>query len=176
MLSALLLVATLTATDSAPAADGAHIQAALDLIVASRTDQMFEQMKNPTEPMVQSTVAQFQGCESAKPVLDEFSKAMSAISFSGEQIEKIRHDVAVVYTDVFTKAELVEMTTFFKSATGVKMLDKMPDVMQKMQATQMQGQETMQEGYKVAQGFGPRLEEAYKACAAEAAPAAAEGQ
>ncbi|MCB1600622.1 MAG: DUF2059 domain-containing protein [Lysobacterales bacterium] len=174
MLSALLLVATLSAADSAPAADGAHVKAALDLIAASRTDQMFDQMKNPTEPMVKSTVAQFQGCESAQPVLDEFSKAMAAVSFSDEQIEKIRHDVAVVYTEVFTQSELEEMTRFFKSATGVKMLEKMPDVMQKMQAAQMQGQATMQEGYKIAQGFGPRLEEAYKTCAAAAAPA--EGQ
>jgi hypothetical protein len=176
MLSALLLVATLSATDPAPAVDGAHIQAALDLISASRSDQMFEQMKNPTQPMVESTVSQFQGCDSAKPLLDEFSKAMGAISFSDEQIEKIRHDVAVVYTEVFTKAELQEMTTFFKSGTGVKMLDKMPEVMQKMQAAQMQGQATMQDGYKIAQGFGPRLEEAYKTCAAAAAPAADAGQ
>ena len=172
MLSALLLVASLTATEPAAPADAAHVKAALDLITASRTDQMFEQMKNPTEPMVQSTVRQFQGCESAKPVLDEFAKAMSAITFSADQIEKIRQDVAVVYTQVFSKAELEEMTQFFASATGVKMLDRMPEVMEKMQATQMQGQETMQKAGQIAQGFGPRLEEAYKSCQA-AAPAPA---
>lgn len=174
MLSALLMAAALSATDpAAPAADAAHVKAALDLIVASRTDQMFTQMKNPTEPMVKNTVAQFQGCESAQPVLTEFSKAMSAVSFSDEQIDKVRHDVAVVYTEVFTKAELDEMAAFFKSPTGVKMLDRMPEVMEKMQATQMQGKETMQKAGEIAQGFGPRLEEAYKACQAAAAPAPA---
>jgi len=170
MLSALLLAASLSASPTAAPADSAHVKAALDLIKASRTDQMFDQMKNPTEPMVQSTVSQFQGCESAKPVLDEFAKAMSAVKFNDEQIGKVRHDVAVVYTEVFTQAELEEMTKFFASATGVKMLDRMPEVMEKMQATQAQGQETMKQAGEIARGFGPRLEEAYNACAAAAAP------
>jgi len=173
MLSAMLLAASLTATPTAAPSD-AHVQAALDLIKASRTDVMFDQMKNPTEPMVKSTIAQFQGCETAKPVLDEFSKAMSGVSFNDEQIAKVRHDVAVVYTEVFTQAELEEMTRFFGSATGVKMLDRMPEVMGKMQETQKQGAETMQKAGEIARGFGPRLEEAYNACAAAAAPPAGE--
>ena len=172
MLSALLLVASLSATETAAPADAAHVKAALDLIVASRTDEMFEQMKDPTAPMVESTVSQFQGCATAKPVLDEFAKAMKEVSFTPEQIEKVRHDVAVVYTEVFSKAELDEMTRFFASPTGVKMLDRMPDVMTKMQGAQQQGKETMQKAGSIAQGFGPRLEEAYNACQAAATPAA----
>lgn len=172
MLSALLLAASLTSAQTASPASEAHVQAALDLIVASRTEQMFEQMKDPTAPMVQQTIAQFQGCESAKPVLDEFAKAMSDIKFDADQIAKARRDIAVAYTEVFSQAELEEMTKFFASATGVKMLDRMPEVMQKVQTAQAQGQETMQKAGQIAQGFGPRLEEAYNACAAAAAPAA----
>jgi hypothetical protein len=171
MLSALLLAASLSASPTAPA-ESAHVQAALDLIKASRTDEMFDQMKNPTEPMVKSTIAQFQGCETAKPVLDEFAKAMAGVSFDDAQISKVRHDVAVVYTEVFTQAELEEMTRFFASPTGVKMLDRMPEVMEKMQETQKQGAPTMQKAGEIARGFGPRLEEAYNACAAAAAPPA----
>ena len=89
MLSALLLVASLSATETAAPADAAHVKAALDLIVASRTDEMFEQMKDPTAPMVESTVSQFQGCATAKPVLDEFAKAMKEVSFTPEQIDDI---------------------------------------------------------------------------------------
>lgn len=173
MLSALLLAASLTASPTAAAADSAHVKAALDLIKASRTDEMFTQMKNPTEPMVKSTIAQFQGCETAKPVLDEFAKAMAEVSFDDAQIDKVRHDVAVVYTEVFTQAELEEMSRFFSSPTGVKMLDRMPEVMEKMQETQKQGAPTMQKAGEIARGFGPRLEEAYNACAAAAAPPAA---
>lgn len=171
MLSALLLAASLSSAQTASPSE-AHVKAALDLITASRTDQMFEQMKDPTAPMVQQTIAQFQGCESAKPVLDEFATAMKDVKFDDEQISKVRHDVAVVYTEVFTQAELEEMTKFFASPTGVKMLDRMPEVMQKMQGAQAQGQETMQKAGQIAQGFGPRLEEAYKTCAAAAQPAA----
>lgn len=170
MLSALLLAASLTASPTAAPADSAHVKAALDLITASRTDEMFDQMKNPTEPMVQSTVAQFQGCATAKPVLDEFSKAMAGVKFNDEQIAKVRHDVAVVYTQVFTQAELEEMSRFFSSAVGVKMLDRMPEVMEKMQETQKQGAETMQKAGEIARSFGPRLEEAYNACNAAANP------
>lgn len=177
MLSALLLAASLSATEapSAPAAPSEeHIAAAMALIKASRTEDMFEQMKDPTAPMVQQTVAQFQGCDSAKPVLDEFSKAMAEVKFNEEQIAKVKRDVAVAYTEVFTQAELVEMTGFFSSAVGVKMLDRMPEVMSKMQQAQAQGQETMQQMGAIAQTFGPRLEEAYKACQGSA-PAQIQG-
>lgn len=172
MLSALLLAASLSATPPAQPASDAHVKAALELIVASRTDQTFNQMKDPTGRMVQSTVAQFNGCESAKPVLDEFAQKMGEVKFSDAQIDEVRKDVAGIYADVFTQAELDEMTAFFKSAVGQKMLDKTPEVMQRAaQASQARTQDTMQKAGTVAQGFGPRLEAAYGACQAEKGPA-----
>jgi hypothetical protein len=172
MLSVLLLAASLSATDAKPASE-AHVKAALDLITASRTDQSFEQLRNPTEPMVKSTVAQFQGCESAKPVLDEFSKSMAVVKFDDKQIEVVRRDVASVYTEVFSQSELEEMTTFFKSPIGQKMLDRTPEVMQRaMTVSQTSTESTMKKAGEIAQTFGPRLESAYAACAAEAKAAA----
>jgi hypothetical protein len=132
MLSALLLAASLAATD-APTANEAHIQAALDLIVASRADQTFDQMKDPTGPVVQSTIAQFQGCESAKPLLDEFAAAMAQVKFTEEEITGSRRAVAGVYAAVFSQEELETMTAFFKSEVGQKMLDRTPEVMQRAQ-------------------------------------------
>lgn len=175
MLSALLLAAGLAATEAPSAPSEAHIAAATALISASRSDEMFEQMKDPTLPMVQQTVAQFQGCESAKPVLDDFSKAMAEIKFDDAQIAKVKRDVAIAYTEVFSEAELKEMTAFYESPTGKKMMDRMPEVMQKMQQAQMQGQETMQKMGGVAQSFGPRLEEAFKACKGGSEPAQIQG-
>lgn len=167
MLSALLLAASLSATPPAQPASDAHIKAALELIVVSRTDQTFNQMKDPTAPMVQSTISQFNGCETAKPLLDEFAKKMSEVTFTDAQINEVRQDVAGVYADVFSQAELEEMSRFFKSEVGQKMLDRTPEVMQRaMQASQTRTQETMQKAGVVAQGFGPRLEAAYGACQA----------
>lgn len=169
MLSVLLLAAGLTAAQTAAPAIDSHTQAALDLIVASRTDETFEQMKNPTGPMVENTIAQFQGCASAKPVLDEFAAEMGKVSFSEAQIQDVRLDLAKVYAEVFSEAELKEMVRFFASPTGQKMLDKTPDVMQRgMAASQARTQATMQQAMQVAQGFGSRLEDAYNACAAAA--------
>lgn len=168
MFSVLLLAVGLSAAQTDKATVDAHTQAALDLIIASRTDQTFEQMKNPTGPMVENTIAQFQGCSSAQPVLNEFSKAMAKVSFSDAEIDAVRLDLASVYADVFTQKELEEMARFFASAVGQKMLDKTPEVMQRgMAASQARTQERMQEAMQVAQGFAQRLEEAYGSCAAE---------
>jgi hypothetical protein len=168
MLSALLLAASLAATD-APAADEAHIQAALDLIVASRADQTFDQMKDPTGPMVQSTIAQFQGCESAKPLLDEFAAAMARVKFTEDEITGSRRAVAGVYAAVFSKEDLETMTAFFKSEVGQKMLERTPEVMQRaQQALQERMQGNMQKAGEQMQSFGPRLEEAYNSCRASA--------
>jgi hypothetical protein len=168
MLSALLLAASLAATD-APAADEAHLQAALDLIVASRADQTFDQMKDPTGPMVQSTIAQFQGCESAKPLLAEFAAAMAQVKFTDDEITGSRRAVAGVYAAAFSKEELEAMTAFFKSEVGQKMLDRTPEVMQRaQQALQERMQGNMQKAGEQMQSFGPRLEEAYNSCRAGA--------
>jgi len=176
MLSVFLLAASLSAAEPAAPASEAHVKAALDLITASRTDQSFEQLRNPTEPMVKSTVAQFQGCESAKPLLDEFSNSMSAIRFDDAQIAVVRRDVAKVYTEVFTQGELEEMAKFFNSAIGQKMLDRTPDVMQRaMTVSQTSTETTMKKAGEIAQGFGPRLETAFQTCAAAKAPTSAPG-
>lgn len=165
MLSALLLAASLTATEPAQPASDAHIDAAMKLIAASRTDQTFDQMKDPTGPMVQSTIAQFNGCESAKPVLDEFAQKMAEVKFTDAQIEEVRRDVAAVYADVFTQQELEELTKFFTSDLGKKMLDRTPEVMQRAaQASQARTQPVMQKAGEIAQTFGPRLETAYGLC------------
>lgn len=174
MLSVLLLAASLSATEPPKPASEAHVKAALELIAASRTDASFEQLRNPTEPMVKSTVSQFQGCETAKPLLDEFSKSMSVVKFDDKQIDVVRHQVASVYTDVFSQTELEEMTRFFKSTIGQKMLDRTPEVMQRaMTVSQGSTEETMKKAGEIAQTFGGRLEQAYQVCAT-AAKAAAE--
>ncbi len=173
MLSALLLAASMSAAEPPKQASEAHVKAALDLITASRTDASFEQLRNPTEPMVKSTVAQFQGCETAKPLLDEFSKSMSVVKFDDKQIDVVRRDVASVYTDVFNQAELEEMTKFFKSEIGQKMLDRTPEVMQRaMTVSQTSTEQTMKKAGEIAQTFGPRLEQAYQVCATAAKAAA----
>jgi hypothetical protein len=168
MLSALLLAASLAASD-APTVNEAHLKAALDLIIASRADQTFDQMKDPTGPLVQSTIAQFQGCEAAKPLLDEFAASMAEVKFTEEEISATRRALAGVYAEVFSKEELEAMTAFFQSDIGQKMLDRTPEVMQRVQeAMQSRMQANMQKAGERMQTFGPRLDAAYQGCRANA--------
>ncbi len=161
----LLLAATLAAAE--PAATDAHTAAALKMIEASRADEPLKMLKDPTAPMVQSTVAQFQGCASAKPVLDDFSKRMGAITFSDAEIGEMRKDFAAVYTDVFTQQELETMTAFFTSDLGKKLLDKTPEIMQRIQgASQQRMQASMENAQKIGQELAPKLDEAFRACQA----------
>jgi hypothetical protein len=117
-LAVLVLVATAAAQDEAPKSHKAAAEALLktmdfDKQIATSVDQMVA-MQIKANPKM----AQFKG------VMTKFlKKHMSYASLKG--------DLVKMYTEAFTEKELKDLTAFYKTPLGKKLLQKQPALMQK---------------------------------------------
>ena len=60
--------------------------------------------------------------------------------------ESLRKDVVEMYSEMFTAKELKDITAFYKTKTGQKTLEKLPEIMQRsMQLTQTRVMQNMGE-------------------------------
>lgn len=77
--------------------------------------------------------------------------------------DKVKDDYIQIYADTFTEEELNGLIEFYKSPTGKKFTEKMPDLMQKsMQISQKQMQNIMPKVQEISRKFA----EEHKAAAA----------
>jgi hypothetical protein len=90
--------------------------------MAAMIDQMAAQNNRPG--VDKEDLAAFQG-----KVMDEVMSAMTA----GD----MKNDVAQIYSDVFTKDEMDGLSAFYSTPAGEALIEKQPDVQQKMQALMM---------------------------------------
>jgi|GEM_PF-524441 len=180
----LLTVLLVTATPLAFGAGATHpadgkTKLAIELMEISHYDQNMKAMQGQIAAMMEQQFASSAKCDAAQPTIREFSKAMtdktSAVLFSDD----LKVDIASVYAEVFSEDELRDVIAFYKSPLGKKLLDRMPELMQKsMQISQQRMQSVMPELEKLGEDYGPRIREASESCKTDAAPAAkpAEGK
>jgi len=140
------LLMVLAVSCSALADKASHRKAALDVLEAANTRQMIDQMGEAIEGMMASQFKSMdlppEGKEAAEGAQKEIMEWMGDFL----DWEKMRDMYVDIYVDVFTEEELVELTQFYKSPLGRKLVEKMPELMQKsMQKTQAIMQKKMPE-------------------------------
>ena len=65
-------------------------------------------------------------------------------------MESMREKMVEIYSEVFTEEEIKDMTAFYKSKTGQKTLEKMPEIMQRsMELTRERLGQNMDELFKM---------------------------
>jgi hypothetical protein len=108
--------------------------------------------------------------EAERARFSEFQKKMSEAMFSEMDLPGMRQDVAKVYSDTFSSAELKAQSDFYSTPAGQAMLDKQPEIQQRMTSLLMpRMMKAMPKVQALAQDFA-KEEKARKAAAA--APAA----
>lgn len=161
----ILLLPLLCLSITAPlvAAEIAQIELARKVIKATQFDRLFDQMgaqmqqaaaqaidvSNPSQTPAQR--------EAALKVMNEVSK------ISMDAAKGIMGKVDVIYAEVYSAAELNAMLAFFDSPEGKSMLDKQPQVMQRMMPLIQEMQ----------QDIAPKIRDLVQKAKAEAADAAA---
>ncbi len=128
------LIASLGAAETAPppAATTAQIELAGKVIKATQFDRIFDQMGVQMQQMAA------QSMNLSNPNLTPAQKE-SATKLMGE-VMKLSMDAAksmlskidVIYAEVYSEAELKAMLAFFESSEGKSMLQKQPQIMQRM--------------------------------------------
>jgi hypothetical protein len=99
--------------------------------------RMLEQQKKAIAPMMQRMMAGLKVSPEDQEAVAAFQKKVSDEMMNTMMGPEMRADMAKIYSEVFTKEELGGLTSFYGTPTGQALIDKQPDVQQKMMATMM---------------------------------------
>ncbi|MFT3868288.1 MAG: DUF2059 domain-containing protein [Nibricoccus sp.] len=100
------------------------------------------------------------------------SKVMDAM-MEAMNLPQMKEDMKKIYAETFSKEELAAMNNFYATPAGLAMIDKQPEISEKLQALMMpRMMSAMPKIQQMSQEFGKQQKA--KADAAKAAKAAAE--
>jgi hypothetical protein len=149
--------------------EDAKTKLAIELMQITHYDKTMQAMQGQVRTMMEKQFDSFAKCDAALPVIRQFSGAIGekvSVVFGSEELKV---DIASVYAEVFSEDELKEIIEFYQSPLGRKLLDRMPDLMQKsMQISQDRVKSMMPELEKLGEEYGARIHEAAEACPASA--------
>lgn len=130
-----LFIALFTSPLSLTAGE-AERQAVNELLDVTRFEKMMDDSINASIQMVNQMSPEMANHEA---ILRKFyKKYMSA--------ESLRQDLVEMYSEIFSVSELKDITAFYKSKTGQKAMEKLPEIMQRsMQIAQKRVMENMGE-------------------------------
>jgi hypothetical protein len=134
-LSALVATAPLRAQGLSPDATAA----AKELIEASRAADQFKMLLPLLSEQLKPAIVQ--GRPEIERDYDKIMPIMMDTAF--RQIGKVTDDMAAIYARNFSVEEMRQVTAFYRSPTGQKLLDKLPIVLQESMALGQQFAQTL---------------------------------
>lgn len=126
----LTLLATLLCSTTAYASTESHRQAVEEMLTVSQVDKMFEPMMDNFMTMFQQQMSQLEIPEDKKPIIEKYNQEIVKVLREELQWEKTKDEFIAIYLNVYTEEEVRELTKFYTSPIGQKMIDKMPALMQ----------------------------------------------
>lgn len=101
--------------------EASHKKAVLELFAVMKMDKQFDTTINQ---MLDLQTRSNPGLAKMRPTMKRFfAKYMS--------FESLKDDMAKIYQESFTEAEIKELITFYQTPLGKKLLDKTPDLTKK---------------------------------------------
>lgn len=138
----------------AVADEASHREAALRVLEASQVKKSLEQIQGMFEGMLSQQMGTVEVPPEGKAELEAMQAEMSSLMSDLLTWEELSEFTVTTYVEFFSEEELNELTDFYKSELGQKLIERQPEIMQKsMQWAQTKVQERMPE-------FLKRLEEA----------------
>lgn len=164
--SALLLICgSAAAAPSAAKPVDEKIMLSIELMQIMNFDKTMQSMQGQMRGMMEEQFKSYAACEAAQPVLEEFSGRLTDRMMGYLTDEELKVDIAAVYADVFTVEELRGVVDFYRSPLGKKLVERMPELMQKsMVITQDRMKAMMPELQALGEEYGARIQAAAKSC------------
>ncbi|MGB0132521.1 DUF2059 domain-containing protein [Dokdonella sp.] len=151
-------------TPAAPPTDE-KITLSIELMRVMNFDQTMRTMQSQMRGMMEQQFESFAKCPSAQPVMREYSGALTDQIMGNLMDESLKVDVAAIYADVFTVEELRGIVDFYHSPIGRKMVERMPELMEKsMLITQDRVKAMVPELESLSERYASRIREAAKTC------------
>lgn len=123
ILCALLLISPTAASDTS------HRAAIEEMLHLAGADQIMEPLYRQLEEMLDAQFAQMGVEEEHRPIVQKYNRKMFQLLREEMSWEVMKNDFINLYLKVFTEEEIDEINSFYRSATGRKMVDKMPQLM-----------------------------------------------
>ncbi|SFN33959.1 DUF2059 domain-containing protein [Dokdonella immobilis] len=162
----LLICGSAAAAPSAAKPVDEKITLSIELMQIMNFDKTMQSMQGQMRGMMEEQFKSYAACEAAQPVLREFSGKLSDRMMDYLTDENLKVDIAAVYADVFTVEELRGVIDFYRSPIGKKLIERMPELMQKsMVITQDRMKAMMPELKALGEEYGTRIQAAAKTCA-----------
>jgi hypothetical protein len=154
-----------TAFAEAPGKVDAKTELAMQLMVVTNVDRTMQQMADQVPAMMEKQFESYGSCPASSAVVREMSAKMGEKVTSVLKSDAMKIDIASVYAEVFSEDELRETIAFYKSPLGHKLLERMPELMQKsMQISQDRMKDVMPELQKLGEQYDERIREAAATC------------
>ncbi len=128
----LALIPCLAAAEPAPALDPAQIELARQVIKSMHADRMFDQMSAQMQKMAAQALNLNTANLTAEQKAAEAKVSSQVMDLSMDAAKGLLDKMDVIYAEVYSPAELSAMKAFFESPEGASMLQKQPQIMQKL--------------------------------------------
>lgn len=124
-----LLTLLLFAAGIANADASSHEEAAKRLLEVSRSAEIIDTMYDSMGTQFEGMADQMGITEDLRPVFDRHMERVFQVLREEITWEKMEPYMVDAYVQVYTEQELSELTEFYESPIGQKLLDKMPEMM-----------------------------------------------
>ena len=139
-----LVLASLLFIAPAYSDDASSRKAAEELLAVTQADKMIDAVYSQMDTMFANMAKNMGITEAQKPIAEKYMKRITQLMREELVWDKLKTQMVGAYVAVYTEDEIKEITAFYKSPAGVKMIAKMPELMQaSMQITQNQMQQIM---------------------------------
>jgi uncharacterized protein len=166
--SLLLLQSAIPVRADAPAAAPVDesIALSLEIVHLLKADQVALALQGQMRDMILEQFKSESRCAAARPVLDEFSDAVTDQLTNTMGGEKAAMQMASAYAETYSTEELRAIVAFYKSPVGKKMIERSPELAQKTMQIVRDLKKAMQPALaKLSAGYGRRIADAAGTCA-----------
>ena len=160
-----VLLAFFWAQVGASADEQSHAVAAEELLKVSRVEKMLEDSFEQIKLMQQSQIEALHVPQDQQGAMENVVGQSLDYMKGAMSWDNLKGDLIKIYMDVFTEEEIAELVSFYNTPLGQKLLDKMPDLMNK----------TMQLTQKRVLGIMPQVQSMVESAAANMEEEAKEG-
>ena len=116
------------------AGGASHRAAVEELLAVSQADQMLEPMYQQLDSMLEQQFAKLAESKKDERILKKYRKRLVGLLRKEMKWEMMEADIVDLYVKVYTENEVKEITRFYRSPIGQKLIAKMPQVMNEAMA------------------------------------------
>jgi hypothetical protein len=126
----LVVLVCLLFASTAFADEKSHRQAAEELLAVSDADSIMDQMQEQVKGMFSSMVQDMDIPPEKRGEAERYMNRLGNLMAEEMSWEKMKEPMIEVYVAVYTEDELREVTAFYRSSIGQKVLAKMPQLIE----------------------------------------------